>query len=78
MMSFKLILVLKVAPSGGWHWLALVGTSRHWSALVGTCWHQDHRGRLGETRGALTMLNPQFFGDHESEDIQTIFIGALW
>ena len=65
--------------------MALVGTSRHWLALVGTCWHQDHGGRLGETRGALIILNPQlvagkhgFFGNHESEDIQTIFIGALW
>ena len=59
-------------------------------ALVGTCRHQgmgisDHGGTLGETRGALIILNPQlvagkhgFFGNHESEDIQTIFICALW
>ena len=49
--------MLKGAPSGGWYWSALVGTSRH--LLAPGDGDQDHGGRLGETSGALTMLNPQ-------------------
>ena len=75
MMSSKIILVLQGAPSGCWHWSALVVTGR---------WGSRERGSLWETEGdwgpnttnifancatcsweTLTMLSPQLVaGEH--------------